>query len=218
MDEATAKTIRIASWALLPTWGFWVAGLMILALIERLSVPPCRLDRMLLEAAQGMQSAWLDTLFMGITRTGSFTLLALLTGFIGAYLFRRKRAGDVWLLGLSLAGASLLAHMAKPLFGRPRPDLFAPIGELPLDAAFPSGHTAQIVAFALSVYLVFRPKTSGVAWRLGGALLLWTAMLALSRIYLQVHYPSDVLGGATLALLWVLGLENLLQFIAVRSR
>lgn len=94
-------------------------------------------------------------------------------------------------LVLDLVACNLLL---KPLFGRVRPFALQPavalLVEPPLDAAFPSGHTAASFA------AVFALKASGSClWKPALALAL---VIAFSRLYLYVHWPSDVLGGALL--------------------
>lgn len=217
MRETSVRKICLACWQLSPTLACWVGVILSLIAIEQFSAPPCRWDGLILGAAQAMRHLWLDRFFAWITWTGSLYLLIPATAIITACLARAGRGGDAWLLALGLAGASLLAHGSKPLFGRERPDLFTALVELPADASYPSAHSAQIVAFTLSLYLTLRPAFPGSALLLG-ILLGWAAAVGLSRIYLQVHFPSDVVGGAVLALLWVYGLEHLLYVLGIRAR
>jgi membrane-associated phospholipid phosphatase len=122
-------------------------------------------------------------------------------------------------LSLSLAGIILVCRLAKLWFVRPRPDLFPVIGEVPLDASYPSAHTAQIFAFVVTLCWVLKPEKLGFTYYFfTGTTLLLASLVALSRIYLQVHYPSDVLGGALLGWFWVLGLLNLLNNIGITLR
>lgn len=128
------------------------------------------------------------------------------------YLMQRGSQGDAWLLGLGFGGAVLAAHLLKIIVGRPRPDLLPPLVPMPVGLSFPSAHTAQITAFCLCLLLI--------ACRSGVPLLCWLTSLAgvglivavgYSRVYLQVHFLSDVLAGFFIAVVWVLGLKLLLN-------
>lgn len=108
---------------------------------------------------------------------------------------RTRRQGAALSCGLvlDLVSCNLLL---KPLFGRVRPFVLQPavilLVEPPLDASFPSGHTAASFA------AVFALKASGSPlWKPALALAL---VIAFSRLYLYVHWPSDVLGGALLGI------------------
>ena len=74
---------------------------------------------------------------------------------------------------------------------------------LPADGSFPSAHTAQIVAFALCAVLVVRRTSPDWQYAAGVVAVLLIAVVATSRVYLQVHYPSDVLGGIALGIGWI---------------
>ena len=110
-------------------------------------------------------------------------------------LLRRRQRWTGVSLSFALVLDLLLCNMLlKPLVGRLRPFAVNAAAELlippPLDASFPSGHTA--VSFAA----VFALKTAGSPlWKPALAL---AVVIALSRLYLYVHWPSDVLGGALL--------------------
>jgi membrane-associated phospholipid phosphatase len=203
----------------LPTAGIWLVAIFLLVLIERISVPEYQWDRYLLSFAHGLRSFRLDRFFALITWAGSLFILVPLTAMICGFLAGNGRAADSWLLALSLAGIALFSRLAKLWFARPRPDLFPVIGEIPLDASYPSAHTAQIVAFAVALCWIMKPEKLGLTYySLTGFALLLAFLVAFSRIYLQVHFPSDILGGVLLGLLWILGLFNLLHNIGLSIR
>ena len=200
----------------LPTAGIWLVAIVLLVLIERISVPRYQWDHYLLSLAHELRGFQLDCFFALITWAGSLFILAPLTALIGGFLVKNGRSEEGWLLVLSLAGVALFSRLTKLWFARPRPDLFPVIGDIPLDASYPSAHTAQIVAFVVALCWILKPEKLGLSYySLTVTALLLASLVALSRIYLQVHFPSDVVGGALLGLLWVLGLFNLLHNIGI---
>lgn len=191
--------------------GAWIGAALFLALLERLSVPPNPWDRRILALSHRCRGRRRDRFFSWITWGGSLYLLVPATLLILALLARQERLGEGLFLASSLAGAALLSRLAKLWFARPRPDFFPVDGDIPLDASYPSAHTAQVVAFVLAMGWIAKPEKIGLLYFLltGGLAMLMSAV-TLSRIYLQVHYPSDVLGGMVLAVLWTAGLFYLL--------
>lgn len=161
------------------------------------------LDQAGLAMAHLLREPRLDAFMRLVTWLGSLWLLLPLAG-VGAFLLcRRGRVAQAGLLLAALAGATALSHAFKHAVARPRPDLYPMLVDLPADASFPSAHTMQAVAFALAAALVLpRPAP----WRLL-MLALAALLVGLSRIYLQVHYPSDVLVGGLAAAFWVLALR-----------
>jgi len=121
-----------------------------------------------------------------------------------------RRAGTpAWagaFVPLALIGAAALAHLAKLAIERPRPDLVPALVAMPADPSFPSAHAMQATAFAMAWLL--RPGTRSGAAAVVAALLLAVAVAG-SRIYLQVHFVSDVAFGVIAAILWVLALRCL---------
>jgi undecaprenyl-diphosphatase len=188
-----------------------LSSLLLLALGAWLLCPlgqctPSAFDWAGLTLAQDWRSAALDPWMQAFTWAGSLLVLipvaALATGRL-LWLQRRLEAGFVL---LSLCGASVLAHLTKLAVARPRPDLFTNAVPMPADWSYPSAHAMQITALAVAWLLVARRGR----WPWALALLLVLGLVGLSRIYLQVHYPSDVLAGTLAAALWVLGLHQLL--------
>lgn len=193
-------------------WGAWIGAALFLMLVERLSVPPNSLDCQILGLSHRFKSIQLDHFFSVITWGGSLYLLMPVTLLIIGLLAKQGRIGGGLFLALSLAGVALLCRLAKLWFARPRPDLFPVDGDIPLDPSYPSAHTAQIVTFVLALGWIAKPEKIGLIYFLlmGGLVMLMSAVI-LSRIYLQVHYPSDVLGGILLAALWTAGLFYMLE-------
>ncbi len=160
-------------------------------------------DNRLLLFAAARRSAALDVFFRGVTWLGSLYILTPLAILVAAALLHGRRQREILLLVVGFGGAVLLAHLAKTLLDRPRPTLVEPLVALPADSSFPSAHTTQSTAFALSLALVIHrtiPEWWFAAAMLAVALV---AAVALSRIYLRVHFPSDVLGGFLLGVVWV---------------
>jgi membrane-associated phospholipid phosphatase len=172
-------------------------------------------DAPILTWFNGVASPPLTALALTLSFIGSVYVLtpALLLILVG--LWRLSKRSSLFFF-ISFVGAVGLNYVAKAFFGRVRPDLFAQLS--PEDYfSFPSGHAMGSTAFFLALYFVVRqhaPKWQGTALILG---LLLTLGISLSRPYLQVHYPSDILAGWALSTLWVLGV-NLWYARARRGR
>lgn len=175
------------------------------------------LDTRILTWMNAGRSKSLDLFFTGVTWLGSLAVLAPLTGIACLLLWRWGRKQEVLLITVGLAGASLIVHAVKWLFGRPRPDIYAPLITMPGGGSFPSAHTAQAVAFFLCLgMMAWRGLPASAAWAaaiLGFAVCL---VVGISRIYLQVHYASDVLAGAVIAVLWGLAADAAIRFFQER--
>jgi undecaprenyl-diphosphatase len=164
-------------------------------------------DHELLAALHALQMPWLDVILTAATWLGSIAVLLPVTL---ALAWRHRRhgrrgpPGAALLLPIAVGGAWLLAHAGKSLVARPRPDLYPALISMPADLSFPSAHTLQITAFAFAWVLAAgsRPGWAGV---IAAALII--VAVALSRLYLQVHFPSDVVIGMIAGATWVVGLR-----------
>lgn len=163
-------------------------------------------DRGGLGLAHALRSGWLDAMMQGVSWLGSLILLLPLTAALAWLLLHGQRRREAGFLLLALLGSSALGHVFKLWVARPRPDLFPAWLDMPGDWSFPSAHAMQATAAALAWLLVARHAHAFWAILLGLAVLL----VGLSRIYLQVHFPSDVVAGSLAAALWVAGLHALL--------
>jgi undecaprenyl-diphosphatase len=122
-------------------------------------------------------------------------------------LLRRDRSKAAY-WALATGGAALLNVCAKHGFQRVRPDLWQPLSP-EQSFSFPSGHAMQTMAM-FAALMVLRRATPG-AWALalaGGA---YVAAVGLSRAYLGVHFPSDVLAGWCASITWCVGLAAMMR-------
>ncbi len=160
-------------------------------------------DNDILLFAAAHRSEALDTFFRGVTWLGSLYLLVPLALLSAALLGYFQKRWEASLLIVGLGGATLLVHLIKLISARPRPAVGERLVPLPWDSSFPSAHTTQIAAFtlcALVIILRIWPHWWIVA---AVATIALIVLVGASRIYLQVHYPSDVLAGIVLAGVWI---------------
>lgn len=157
----------------------------------------------------------LDGLAEGLTLAASTSVVVPLTVAVAALLaWWARRGRDAALVGASAAGAYLITAILKDLVERPRP----PVGQRLVTVhewSFPSGHATQSVALYGAV-LVVVVATSGRAARVAGwcAGVLVALAIGWTRIYLGVHWLSDVIGGWVIGASWLWSLAWLLGYTA----
>ena len=148
---------------------------------------------------------WLEELGRDITALGGIGVLALLAAAVIGYLLLSDKRRAAAVLTLAVGGGLLLSPALKGVFERPRPDL-VPHGSVVYTASFPSGHSMM----AATVYLTMAALLARVHQRkrIKAYLLLValtaTFLVGLSRIYLGVHWPTDVFAGWAAGAAWAL--------------
>ncbi|HIJ87027.1 MAG TPA: phosphatase PAP2 family protein [Desulfuromonadales bacterium] len=171
-----------------------------------------RLDRLILEWLATGRSAGLDQLFSYISWAGSSVILLPVIFAQLFVLILRKNSRDALFLVGSCIGGSLLGSAAKLVVMRPRPGLFPAVIDLPAGFSFPSSHAVQLTVFVIAELLLLdvstRPRWLYVFTITGGVLIL---LVCISRVYLQVHYPTDVVTGFITGLFWVVGLAAVMR-------
>jgi undecaprenyl-diphosphatase len=145
-----------------------------------------------------------DKVVFAITQLGDLSSMLLFSLILTVIMYRWQMRRQIAFYWTGMLGAAVLFGGIKELVARVRPS--SVIGDLHQHGySFPSGHSTMSVAWALMLFLVFYPHLSERFRRAFVVFcLLFAAAVPLSRIYLGVHYLSDVAGGAVLAVFWVM--------------
>jgi undecaprenyl-diphosphatase len=147
---------------------------------------------------------WLEEAARDITSLGSPTILGILVAAFVGYLFLTGRKWTAGFLATSVVGGAIVSTVLKLLFDRPRPDI--PGVTRVFSASFPSGHAALSAVVYLALGAILSDMTSQRPAKvfLYGVALFLTLIVGMSRVYLGVHFPSDVVAGWSLGAAWAL--------------
>ena len=163
-------------------------------------------DKQILEFLHRNSTPWLDRLALAFTAAGDPLPMGILAVVITLGLAVWGSRLQALFFGLSVGGAMGLNLLVKLLFARPRPALWISLKPA-FYYSFPSGHAMGVAAVATAVgLLLWQHRGYWLAWALG---LLFVLGVGWSRVYLGVHYPSDVLAGWTGSVGWVAALHML---------
>jgi undecaprenyl-diphosphatase len=157
------------------------------------------------DISQPLGSPAVQEMARDVTALGGVTLLSLITLSVAGYLLLTRNDRIMLFLLLAIGGGALLSTLLKMAFDRPRPDL-VPHAVYVDSASFPSGHSMlSAITYLTLGALLARVQTSlRVKVYLVGLAVLLTVIVGLSRIYLAVHWPTDVLAGWTAGAAWAL--------------
>ncbi len=151
-------------------------------------------DELLLRFVHTNVPPALNGFFEAATFTGSDRVMVLLSTVLVAALLIARRRFEATLVAVSVLGAGAVVFILKALVGRARPALWET--EWYWGSSFPSGHTLAVTAFASAAVICVARIWPG--WRTVAAVIavLWVLSVALSRLVLGVHWPTDVLAAA----------------------
>ena len=160
---------------------------------------------------------WLVKAMTEITALGGGTILTLLTILVAAYLVAARRPATAAFVVGAVSGGAILSAVLKNFFERPRPEL---VGHLvsATSASFPSGHAmnSAVTYLTLGTMLAETEDSQAVRIYLIGAAILLTFVVGFSRIYLGVHWPTDVAAGWCVGSVWALGCSLLADYFQRR--
>ena len=157
-------------------------------------------DEAILKGINGFSTPFFDTFFVVITQFGGVFGIIALTAILLGLLLRRKMYKNALIVGATVAGAAILNVILKLIFERTRPDLWEQL-IVETSFSFPSGHSMITAALGLSlIFICWNTRFRWLAVALGSSFII---VIGFSRLYLGVHYPTDILAGWVVSAAWL---------------
>jgi len=163
------------------------------------------LDSSILTAVAKMRRPWLTGVAVDVTALGSITLVALISAIALCILLSLKDRPAAWQLLLTSVEAGIWTGITKNIIERARPEDVTRLVQVS-GFSYPSGHSLVSASLYLTIALLAArhlPTMKGRILLLGLAVAL-ISLVGMSRVYLGVHYPSDVASGVLLGVAWAL--------------
>jgi len=171
------------------------------------------------EPADPLGPSWAEEAARDVTGLGGIGILAFVTLAAAGFLALQGKAHLAWYVVVAVGSGMLLSMLLKAGFDRPRPEL-VPHGQVVYTSSFPSGHSMMsAIAYLTLGALLAEAQASPLlkAYLLGLAVLL-TVAVGVSRVYLGVHWPTDVLGGWTAGCAWALACWSVARYLRRRGK
>lgn len=157
------------------------------------------------DPSQPLGPAWLEVAALDITALGSATVLGLTVAAVAGFLVLQGMYRHAVFVLVASAGGWLLNSVLKELFARPRPDVVPHLREV-MTLSFPSGHalTSAAIYLTLGALLMRVSERRLTKFYCMAVAMLATLLIGATRVYLGVHYPTDVLAGWLIGISWAL--------------
>ena len=199
-DLSTTVGVLVIIGALIAVAGTWLFG----EIADKvLSGTTQQFDDAVLTWLGSLHRPWLDTVALEVTSLGNGTVVFVVAGIAAIFLWLTRHRYSAILLLAASAGGIVVSLVLKGFFHRPRPQVIE-WGTQVVTSSFPSGHaTTSAVVYATIAYLAARLQRR--RWTRAVTLLvaaIFIVAISLSRLYLGVHYPTDVAAGIAAGLAW----------------
>ena len=160
-------------------------------------------DRAAMKWMEANRIAILDNFLLDVTALGTGLVVIILVGVAALFLALTKHRYSALLLVVATAGGQLLSTVLKMVYDRPRPDMVDHLTHT-MSSSFPSGHAMSgVIVYGTVAYLAARlQKKAWERWLTMLVAVVIILAIAASRVYLGVHYPSDVLAGTIIGAAW----------------
>lgn len=164
-----------------------------------------QIDTYILFAMEKIRNSFLNEEMAGITWLGNWKMILFLAVIAGIFFWRKKKYDYLSALFLVVAGGELLGKILKYVVARQRPEVISYLTEAD-GFSFPSGHAFMAACFfGFLIWISSREIKSNLVKKAVIIFLLFLILaIGFSRIYLGVHWPSDVLGGFFLGWIWII--------------
>lgn len=178
----------------------WLVGFVILAYAVE-AEKSLEVDVSVLTAIHATSSLAQDIIWQMLTQFGGIIAALLVSSLLVVWMYRHGQRRNAAVMALGVGGAAILNTLLKLSFARERPELWQ---QLVTETAysFPSGHAMASMSLVVAVLIIFW----GTKWRVRilAAGVMYVILIGYSRLYLGVHYPTDILAGWAISIAWVL--------------
>lgn len=192
-------TIRVVG-LLIAGFAIWVFAQIADEVVEKETTTT---DTQILQAIRRLHTPLRDQIMVGITFLGQPSVLVVLSLSLGIWLLFKRRRSEATTLAIAAIGAAGLNYWLKELFARDRPALWDRVVDVRY-YSFPSGHAmVSVVMYGLIGYLLAKTFPR---WRVSIFILtvLLVVAIGFSRLYLGVHWPTDIAAGYAAGLVWLI--------------
>lgn len=160
-------------------------------------------DKAVLHKFAEIRGSELNQSMIDITALGSVSVIALLSSIIIIFLVVHKDWKGMLYICITVLGSATIPVYLKNLFNRDRPDVLEHLANV-RSTSFPSGHSfgATVAYFSLAFLLSREIKDTKLEILYYALAVIVVALVGTSRMYLGVHYPTDIVGGICVGLMW----------------
>lgn len=178
-----------------------------------------RFDEWVMRRVGGYQGPeWLEEIGRDLTALGGIIVLTLVTAIVAGFLMLRKMWGAMWLLLAATIGGAIVSGLLKHFVDRARPDIVPHRSHI-MTTSFPSGHSmlSAVVYLTLGSLLARFTRDPRLRLYFLAVACVLSVLVGISRVYMGVHWPTDVFAGWTAGGVWAIFCWTIARVLQVRG-